>query len=198
MEDHIAGIRQLAARYPYMDISRVGINGFSGGGYMTASAMFRFPDFYKVGVAESGNHDQRGFWHSWGERYQGLNTGKNYEGQANVTYASQLKGKLLLMHGLLDFGVQPGVLFQLTQKLMDENKNFDLVLLPKLGHQPSGYSIRRRWDYFVENLAGMQPPANFKVRSDAEIMKEEMIARGGKPEDEESDEMRPEPAATSK
>ncbi|OWR00165.1 hypothetical protein CDQ91_05170 [Sphingopyxis witflariensis] len=198
VEDHIAGIRQLAARYPYMDISRVGINGFSGGGYMTASAMFRFPDFYKVGVAESGNHDQRGFWHSWGERYQGLNTGKNYDAQANVTYASQLKGKLLLMHGLLDFGVQPGVLFQLTQKLMDENKNFDLVVLPKLGHQPSGYSIRRRWDYFVQNLAGLQPPQNFKVVSDSEIMKDEMIERGGKPEDEDSDEMRPEPAATAK
>lgn len=198
LEDHIAGIRQLAARYPYMDTSRVGINGFSGGGYMTASAMFRFPDFYKVGVAESGNHDQRGFWHSWGERYQGLYTGKNYDGQANVTYASQLKGKLLLMHGLLDFGVQPGVLFQLTQKLMDENKNFDLVLLPKLGHQDSGYSDRRRWDYFVQNLAGVQPPENFKVRTDAEIMKDEMIERGGKPEDEESDEKRPEPAAAAK
>lgn len=200
VEDHIAGIRQLAARYPYMDISRVGINGFSGGGYMTASAMLRFPDFFQVGVAESGNHDQRGFWHSWGERYQGLNTGENYDPQANVTYASQLKGKLLLMHGMLDFGVQPGALFQLTQKLMDENKNFDLVLLPKLGHQPNGYSTRRRWDYFVQHLGGMQPPEDFKVIDDAEMMKQEVIARGGKPEAEEEGEaeVRPEPLASAK
>jgi dipeptidyl aminopeptidase/acylaminoacyl peptidase len=182
LEDHIAGIRQLAARFPYIDLDRVGVNGFSGGGYMAASAMMRFPDFFKVGVAESGNHDQRTFWYSWGERYQGLLDDDNYLAQANMTYAGQLKGKLLLIHGLMDMAVHPSNLFQLTQKLMDANKDFDLIVLPRARHEPSGYSVRRRWDYFVTNLLAQEPPRDFKVTTDAEYAQQEAMRRAGSEE----------------
>ena len=93
LEDHIAGIRQLAAADPGIDLARVGITGFSGGGYMTAIGMFRFPDFYKVGVAGSGNYDQRLFWATWGERHEGYPAGDYYKQQAALTYAKGLKGK---------------------------------------------------------------------------------------------------------
>jgi dipeptidyl aminopeptidase/acylaminoacyl peptidase len=99
LEDQISGIRQLAQKYPYLDLDRVGIWGHSGGGFATAAAMFRFPDFYKVGVSQSGNHDNRNYEDDWGERYIGLLEGNNYEKQANQIYAKNLKGKLLLAHG---------------------------------------------------------------------------------------------------
>ena len=103
LEDQIAGIRQLAQKYPYIDLDRVGIWGHSGGGFATASAMFKFPDFYKVGISESGNHDNRNYEDDWGERYIGLMTKiegnkDNYEDQANQTYAGKLKGHLMLAH----------------------------------------------------------------------------------------------------
>ncbi|MDB4497132.1 DPP IV N-terminal domain-containing protein [Flavobacteriaceae bacterium] len=165
LEDHIAGIKQLAQKYPYLDVENVGIFGFSGGGYMTANAMLRFPEFYKVGVSGAGNHDQRLFWHSWGERYHGLMEGNNYLSQANLTYANNLKGKLLFIHGMMDHGVHPGGLFQLTQALMDANKDFDMVLMPRAAHSLPSYALRKKWDYFVTHLAKQQPPKNVKVKS---------------------------------
>ena len=83
LPDQIAGIKELAAKYPFMDLERVGVWGHSGGGYATAAAMFRFPEFYKVGISESGNHDNRNYEDDWGERYIGLLKGDNYEKQAN-------------------------------------------------------------------------------------------------------------------
>ncbi len=174
VEDHIAGIRQLAARHPYIDTTRVGIYGFSGGGYMTTSAMLRFPDFFDVGVSGSGNHDQRLFWHTWGERYQGLLDGDNYLNQANLSYVKDFKGKMLFIHGLIDHGVHPGGLFQLTQALMNENKDFDLILLPQAGHELPGYGMRRMFDYFVRHLAGREPPADFRLKSSGDLLKERM------------------------
>ena len=172
LEDHIAGIRQLAERHPYLDPERVGITGVSGGGYMAARAMLKFPDFFKVGVSIAGNHDQRLFWHTWGERYQGLPVGGNYLEQANLTHAANLEGKLLFIHGMLDYGVHPGGLFQLTQALMDANKVFDLVLLPQAGHSLPGYGMVRMWDHFVRHLAGMEPPPGFSARSSGDYLLE--------------------------
>lgn len=177
LEDHIAGIRQLAERYSYIDVDRVGIFGFSGGGYMTANAMLRFPDFFDVGVAGAGNHDQRLFWHSWGERYQGMLDGDNYLPQANLTYAKNLKGKLLFIHGLKDYGVHPGGLFQLTQALMDANKDFDMVLLPQKGHELPGYALKRQWDYFVRHLDGREPPIDFVVMSSTDLAQVRLAQR---------------------
>lgn len=165
LADHVAGIRQLAAQRPYMDVDRVGITGFSGGGYMTARAMLTYSDFFDVGVAMSGNHDQRIFVHGWGERYQGLPASVDYTDQANPTHAAGLTGKLLIMHGMLDYGVHPAAAFQLVQALVEENKPFDMLFLPRAGHQLTGYGLRRQWDYFVEHLSGVTPPRDGAVTS---------------------------------
>jgi dipeptidyl-peptidase 4 len=178
LDDHIAGIRQLAAADPAIDTSRVGIIGFSAGGYMTASAMLRYPDFFKVGIAASGNHDQRLFWNTWSERYEGYPVGDNYKSQANLTYAANLKGKLLLVHGLLDSGVHPAAVFQLEQALIDNNKDFDLLLFPRSHHDIPGYGTRRTWDYFVTNLAGESPPHEFSLKSHLDYELEHIAAMG--------------------
>jgi dipeptidyl aminopeptidase/acylaminoacyl peptidase len=178
LEDHMAGIRQLAAADPAIDGSRVGIIGFSAGGYMAAGAMLRYPDFFKVGIAAGGNHDQRLFWNTWGERYEGYPVGDNYLQQANLTHAANLKGKLLLVHGLLDIGVHPAALFQLEQALIDHNKDFDLLLFPRSHHDIPGYGTRRTWDYFIANLAGEHPPHEFPLKSNLDFELEHIGAMG--------------------
>jgi len=178
LDDHIAGIRQLANADPAIDESRVGIIGFSAGGYMAAGAMLRYPDLFKVGVAGGGNHDQRLFWSTWGERYEGYPVGDNYKQQANVTYAANLKGKLLLVHGLLDIGVHPAAVFQLEQALIDHNRDFDLLLFPRSHHDIPGYGTRRTWDYFVTNLAGERAPHEFVLKSNLDYELESIAAMG--------------------
>ncbi|WP_394378425.1 DPP IV N-terminal domain-containing protein [Saccharopolyspora spinosa] len=165
IDDHIAGIRQLAERYPAMDLSRVGITGFSGGGYATALAALRRGEFFSVAVAGGGNYDQRLFWHGWGERYHGDYEAGHYREQAARTYAEGLTGKLLFVHGLNDWGCHPAGLFQLTQALIDADKDFDLILLPNAGHDMTGYGTRRRFDYFVTHLFGETPPRGVKMGS---------------------------------
>lgn len=165
-EDQIKGLEQLAAKYPYLDLSRVGIWGHSGGGFATASAMFKYPDFYKVGISESGNHDNRNYEDDWGERYIGLLNGDNYEKQANQVYAGNLKGKLMLVTGGIDDNVPPYNTYLVVEALVKANKDFDLIVLPneRHGYRASGfYMMRRRWDYFVTNLLGGTPPKEFKL-----------------------------------
>ncbi|MEO8072244.1 MAG: DPP IV N-terminal domain-containing protein [Acidobacteriota bacterium] len=164
--DQIAGIKQLAEKYPYMDIDRVGVWGHSGGGFATAAAMFRYPDFYKVGISESGNHDNRNYEDDWGERYIGLLSGDNYEKQANQIYAKNLKGKLLLAHGGMDDNVPPSNTLLVVDALVKANKDFDLIIFPNARHgygADSLYMMRRRWDYFVKNLMGAEPPKDYKI-----------------------------------
>ena len=108
--DQVAAMKELAARYSWIDITRTGIYGHSGGGFITAGAMFRYPDFFKVGIAESGNHDQRNYEDDWGERYQGLDVRDasgtdSYDVEANQNFAKNLKGHLLLAHGTMDDNV---------------------------------------------------------------------------------------------
>lgn len=169
LDDHIAGIQQLAQLDPGLDTTRVGITGFSAGGYLAANAMFRYPEFYKVGVAMSGSHDLRLFWSTWGERYQGYPVGKEYDIQANTTYVKNLKGKLLLVHGLMDTAVTPAHMFQLEQALISANKDFDTLVWPRAGHFVPSYGKRRQWDYFVEHLANEPPPREFQLRTDGDI-----------------------------
>ncbi|MCZ2458758.1 MAG: S9 family peptidase [Chitinophagales bacterium] len=173
LPDQITGIRQLAARYSYIDTSRVGIWGHSGGGFATAAAMFRYPDFFKVGISESGNHDNRNYEDDWGERYIGLLTKNtdgtdNYTAQANQTYAKNLKGKLLLAHGLMDNNVPPYNTLLVVEALEKANKDYDLIIFPNSAHgygQYSPYMMRRRWDYFVKNLLDAQPPKEYEMHS---------------------------------
>ncbi|HQZ18194.1 MAG TPA: prolyl oligopeptidase family serine peptidase, partial [Vicinamibacteria bacterium] len=145
----------------------------SGGGFITTSAMFRYPDFFKVGISESGNHDQRVYEDDWGERYQGLlvkgegNAPDSYDVEANQTVAKNLKGKLLLMHGMMDNNVPPQNTYLVMEALIKANKDFDLILLPTQAHGfgvDGPYVMRRRWDYFVKNLLGLEPPKEFKMQ----------------------------------
>jgi dipeptidyl aminopeptidase/acylaminoacyl peptidase len=167
LEDQIGGLRQLAQKYPYIDLTRVGVWGHSGGGYATAAAMFRYPDFYKVGISESGNHDNRNYEDDWGERYIGLLSGDNYQKQANQVYAKNLKGKLLLAHGTMDDNVPPTNTLLVVDALIKANKDFDLIMIPNVHHgygPATYYMMRRRWDYFVKNLLGAEPPKEYELK----------------------------------
>jgi dipeptidyl aminopeptidase/acylaminoacyl peptidase len=163
--DQVAGMKDLARQYPYIDIDQAAMWGHSGGGFITAGAMFRYPDFFKVGISESGNHDQRNYEDDWGERYQGLlvrsgNT-DNYDIEANQHLAKNLKGKLLLAHGGMDNNVPPYNTYLVVDALIKANKDFDLLIFPNAGHSfgaDGNYMMRRRWDYFVQHLLGATPP----------------------------------------
>lgn len=164
LDDHVAVLKQLAQRYAYVDADRAGIYGSSGGGYATAHAMFIYPDIFKVGVADAGNHDQRAYLQVWGETYNGPETGSNYTDAANALLAKNLKGKLLLMHGDMDINVSPYLTLQVVDALIKANKDFDLLIVPNAGHgtmRPYSYPLRRTWDYFVRNLQGATPPSEF-------------------------------------
>ena len=172
LPDQIYGLQQLAARYPFMDLDKVGVWGHSGGGFAAAAALFRYPDFYKVGISESGNHDNRNYEDDWGERYIGLlqpneSGTSNYSQQANQEFAPNLKGKLLLAHGGMDDNVPPYNTYLVVEALIEANKDFDLIILPNQRHgfrgQSGLYMMRRRWDYFVKHLKGMEPPKEFQL-----------------------------------
>jgi dipeptidyl-peptidase 4 len=171
LPDHVVGIRQLAVRHRWIDVGRVGIYGLSGGGFAAAAGMLRYPEFFKVGIAMAGNHDNRSYSVEWGERFQGLlthdpNTGKdNYQDEANYVLAKNLKGRLLLMHGDMDDNVHPSLTLRLVHALIEANKDFDLLILPGRGHvlTRDPYVIRRIWDYFVRYLLNADPPTNYRL-----------------------------------
>ena len=171
LPDQVAGMKELASRYPWIDIDRAGIYGHSGGGFATAAAMFKYPDFFKVGVSQAGNHDNRVYEDDWAEKWQGLLEKRpdgttNYDSQANQNFAKNLKGKLLLAHGSMDANVPFYSTLLVVNELIKENKDFDLIIFPNRGHgfgnEP--YMVRRRWDYFVKHLLGVEPPAGFQLK----------------------------------
>lgn len=170
LPDQVTAMKQLAARHPWIDIERVGVYGHSGGGYATAGAMFHYPEFFKVGVSQAGNHDNRVYEDDWGEKWHGLLTrdadsGSNYDSQANQNFAGNLQGKLLIAHGTMDTNVPFYNTLLVVDALIAANKDFDLIVFPNrshgFGNEP--YMMRRRWDYFVENLLGAKPPAQYQM-----------------------------------
>lgn len=172
LPDQVAGMKELAKRFPWIDIDRAGIWGHSGGGYAAADAMFRYPDFFKVGVSEAGNHDNRVYEDDWAEKWQGLlernaDGTSNYDSQANQNLAKNLKGRLLLAHGTLDTNVPPYNTLLVVNELIKANKDFELIMLPNRGHgfgnEP--YMVRRRWDFFVRYLLGAEPPAGYELKT---------------------------------
>ena len=170
LPDQIAGMKQLAARHRFIDLERAGMWGHSGGGFATASAMFQYPDFFKVGISESGNHDNRNYEDDWGERYHGLLTTSgavdNYDKEANQTLAKNLKGKLLIAHGTMDDNVPPDNTWLVVDALIKAGKDFDLLMIPNALHgygAASNYMMRRRWDYFVQHLLGATPPKEYHI-----------------------------------
>ncbi len=168
--DHIAALKQLAQWYPQMDLDRVGIFGHSGNGFSSTDAILRYPDFFKVAVSSSGNHDNRSYDYTWGEKYQGLLVGRpdggdSFDSQANQLLAKNLKGKLLLAYGTLDDNVHPNATLLLIDELIKYNKDFDLLVFPNRNHGCASepYLVRRTWDYFVRHLLGVEPPS-FEIK----------------------------------
>ncbi len=171
LEDHVATIKELAARHPQIDLNRVGIYGHSGGGFSSTDAILRFPDFFKVAVSAAGNHDNRSYFYSWGEKYQGPmerneDGTDSFESQANQNMAENLQGKLMLMYGTLDDNVHPNATLLVIDELIKNNKDFDLLALPNRNHSYSRepYVVRRTWDYFVRHLLGFEPPKEYELK----------------------------------
>ncbi|WP_303794381.1 prolyl oligopeptidase family serine peptidase [Sandarakinorhabdus limnophila] len=161
IDDHIAVARELARRHPWIDLDRVGMYGASGGGYATAHALFTHPEFYRAGVSDAGNHDQRGYLAVWGETYNGPEAGDNYTSAANALLAGGLQGKLLLLHGDMDSNVLPYHSLQVADGLIRANRDFEMLIVPNYGHVTiagAGYPLRRAWDFMVQNLIGATPP----------------------------------------
>jgi dipeptidyl aminopeptidase/acylaminoacyl peptidase len=170
LPDQVAGMKELAKKYSWIDIDKAAMWGHSGGGFITADALLRAPfnDFFKVGIAESGNHDQRQYEDDWGERYQGPlvknpDGTDNYSIEATQTQAAGLKGRLLLIHGTMDNNVPPYNTLLVADALIKANKDFDMILIPNSGHgfAPANWVMVQRWNYFVRHLLDADPPRNY-------------------------------------
>ncbi len=157
--DRILWHKAVAAKYPYYDISRVGIYGNSAGGQNSLGGMLFHPEFYKVCVSSCGCHDNRMDKIWWNEQWMGWPLGPEYAAASNVENAHRLQGKLLLVVGELDTNVDPATTMQVAGALIKANKTFDLLVIPGGGHGPGGaYGERKRNDFFVHHLLGVEPP----------------------------------------
>ncbi|WP_281233256.1 S9 family peptidase [Flavobacterium gelatinilyticum] len=153
-------IKAAAAKYPYMNSEKVGIHGTSAGGQNAGAALVFNSDFYDVAVSSCGCHDNRMDKMWWNEQWMGYPIGPEYEACSNTANASQLKGNLMLILGELDDNVDPASTMQFANALIKANKNFELVIVPGMGHSAGGdYGERKRRDYFVQHLLGVTPPA---------------------------------------
>jgi dipeptidyl aminopeptidase/acylaminoacyl peptidase len=159
LPDHILGLRKLAAERPYMDLGRVGIYGHSGGGFNTARALLKYPDFFHVGVSSASPHDLRLYIPMSDE------TEAEIKSVDNTILAGNLRGKLLLMHGELDDNVHPSSTLKLVNALIEANADFDLLIQPNRNHNNcmDPYYVRRLWDYFVTYLGGKTPPRGYRI-----------------------------------
>jgi dipeptidyl aminopeptidase/acylaminoacyl peptidase len=142
-----------------MDIRKVGIYGGSAGGQSALRGLLAHGDFYQVGVADCGCHDNRMDKIWWNELWMGWPVGSHYAEQSNVTQAHRLRGELLLMVGELDKNVDPSSTMQVVDALIEAEKDFDMLVFPGAGHGAGGsrYGQRRMMDFFVEHLLGIDP-----------------------------------------
>ncbi len=159
LPDRILWIRAAAAKYPYLDVDRVGIFGGSAGGQNAAAAVMTHGDFYKAAVADCGCHDNRMDKIWWNEQWMGWPVGPQYATNSNVTLAPGLKGKLLLIVAEMDTNVDPASTMQVVNALIRADKDFELLVVPGSDHgaAESPYGRRRRADFFVRNLLGVEP-----------------------------------------
>jgi len=157
--DRILWMKAAADKYPYMDLTRVGIYGGSAGGQSALRALLAHGDFYKVAVSDCGCHDNRMDKIWWNELWMGWPVGPHYQEQSNVTQAHKLQGKLLLTVGELDKNVDPASTMQVVDALIKADKDFDLIVVPGRGHGvgETPYASRRRMDFFVRHLLGVEP-----------------------------------------
>jgi dipeptidyl aminopeptidase/acylaminoacyl peptidase len=157
--DRILWHQAAAARYPWYDISRVGIFGTSAGGQSAMGALLFHPEFYKVAVSNSGCHDNRMDKIWWNEQWMGWPVGPQYSESSNVDNAYRLQGKLMLVVGEMDKNVDPASTFQVADRLIKANKTFDLLFVPGGGHGAGGdYGQRKLEDFFVHNVLGQETP----------------------------------------
>ncbi|MEY8488137.1 S9 family peptidase [uncultured Parabacteroides sp.] len=167
LADQKAAIEQLANRYPFIDINRVGIHGHSGGGFMSTAAILQYPDFFKVAVSCAGNHDNRIYNRWWSETHHGVKEVVSEKGDTTFVYniktneeiAPRLKGHLMLVHGDIDNNVHPGNTLRVADALIRAGKRFDMLLLPQQRHgfgDMDEYFYWRMVDYFSRNLLGEQ------------------------------------------
>ncbi len=157
--DRILWIKAAAEKYPYMDTTRVGIYGTSAGGQNSTGAVLFQPDFYDVAVSSCGCQDNRMDKIWWNEQWMGYPVDESYETSSNVVHAKNLKGKLLLIVGEMDKNVDPASTMQVVDALIKANKDFELLVVPGMGHSSGGpYGDRRRLDFFVKHLLGQTPP----------------------------------------
>ncbi len=159
--DRIAWMEAAAEEHAYMDLSRVGVYGGSAGGQSALRALLAHGEHYDVAVADCGCHDNRMDKIWWNELWMGWPVGPHYEEQSNVTQAHRLEGKLLLTVGELDRNVDPASTLQVVDALIRADKDFDLLIVPGGGHGVGEipYASRRRMDFFVRHLLGVEPRA---------------------------------------
>ena len=163
--DRILWHKAVAAKYPFYDITRVGIYGGSAGGQNALGGLLFHPEFYKAGIAYAGCHDNRMDKIWWNEQWMGWPVGPQYSASSNVDNAYRLQGELLLVVGELDTNVDPSSTMQVVNQLIKHNKNFDLLVVPGANH-PAGrgndptapYGDHKRFDFFVRHLLGVTPP----------------------------------------
>nr|WP_262915647.1 S9 family peptidase [Niabella ginsengisoli] len=166
--DHVIAIKAMGKQFSWIDTTKVGIFGHSAGGYDAGHAVLEFPDFYKVAVASSADHDFRMEKDWWPEMYMGWPVDSSYHKVSNITMAGNLTGKLLLVHGGIDENVNPSATFKLAEALVNADKEFDMLILPSQHHGYTGksadYFQKKLWNYFVEHLKGDKPIWKFKLR----------------------------------
>ncbi|MCP5518861.1 MAG: DPP IV N-terminal domain-containing protein [Verrucomicrobiales bacterium] len=157
--DRIAWLKAAAALHPELDLSRVGIYGGSAGGQNALRGLLAHGDFYQVGVADCGCHDNRMDKVWWNELWMGWPVGDHYAEQSNVTQAHRLQGRLMLVVGELDRNVDPSSTLQVVNALIQADKDFDLLYMTGTGHGAAEgpYANRRRMDFFVRHLLGVEP-----------------------------------------
>ena len=174
LADDKYAIEQLADRYPFIDVTKVGIYGHSGGGFMSTAAICTYPDFYKAAVSSAGNHDNHIYNHWWGETHNGVKEEKKvikdsvngdrtestfkFRVGTNMELAKNYKGGLLLVHGWMDDNVHPAHTLRVVDALIKAGKNFDMIMLPRSNHGFSGeentFYERKMWFHFARLLLG--------------------------------------------
>lgn len=159
LPDRIAWMKSAASTRPWMDLARVGIYGGSAGGQNALAALLHHGDFYRAGVADCGCHDNRMDKIWWNEAWLGWPVGPWYADNSNVTHAAKLRGKLMLIVGEIDSNVDPASTMQVVNALVKADRDFELLVMPGTNHgaAETPYASRRRMDFFVKNLLGVEP-----------------------------------------
>ena len=165
--DRILWHKAVAAKYSWYDISRVGIYGTSAGGQSALGALLFHPEFYKAAVSASGCHDNRMDKIWWNEQWMGWPIGPQYAESSNVDNAYRLQGKVQFVVGEMDTNVDPSSTMQVVNQLIKHDKDFELLVVPGMGHGNGGaYGEHKRFDFFVRNLLGVTPPDWSAIRRD--------------------------------